>query len=95
MKDSSLNKWKTKFDPNNYKRPIKLKEDLVNFSGEKKILRKGSKINFAIARKIHDEGLKNILVSSDYFIGKYIKKDLVDPNNNEIFLSFHRETKLP
>ena len=33
----------------------------------KVILKKGSKINLVIAKKLHDDGLKNVLVDSDYF----------------------------
>ena len=68
-------KWETKFNPDDYKRPIKLRDDLVNSKDNKKILKKGSKINFVIAKKFSDEGLKNILFTSDYFLGKYVKND--------------------
>ena len=84
--DKVSQKWKTKFNPNDYKRPIKLRNDLVNFSDKKTVLKKGSKINFIIAKKIYDQGLKNILVSSDYFLGKYIKDNLKLPSSKEIFL---------
>ena len=83
--DKSSDVWKTKFDPNDYKRPIKLRNDLVSSEG-KKILKKGSKINIVIAKKLYDEGLKNISVTSDFFIGKYIKNDLLISETNEIFL---------
>ena len=78
--------WKTKFNPDDYKRTIKLRNDLINSDDGKKILKNGSKINFAIAKKLYDEGLKNILVSSDYFLGKYIKNNLLIPSTKEIFL---------
>ena len=78
--------WKTKFNPDDYKRTIKLRNDLINSDDGKQILKIGSKINFAIAKKLYDEGLKNILVSSDYFLGKYIKNDLSIPSTKEIFL---------
>ena len=84
LKEKKL--WQTKFDPNDYKRPIKLKTDLINSSDGKKILKKGSKINFIIAKKLHEDGVKNISFTSDYFIGKYIKKNLANPTSNEIFL---------
>lgn len=84
--DQKTKKWKTKFNPDDYKRPIKLRNDLINFTSGKKVLIKGSKINFAIAEKIYNEGLKNILVSSDYFLEKYIKNNLSNPSNDEIFL---------
>ncbi len=90
FKTFSFNKenktWQTKFDPNEYKRPIKLRTDLIEINKEKIILKKGSKINFIIAKKLFDDGLKNILFKSDFFIGKYIKNDLMNPQTNEIFL---------
>ena len=85
--DTETKKWKTKFDPEDYRRPIKLRTDLVNANNEKTELKKGSKINYVIAKKIFDSGLKNILVSSDYFIGKYIKSNISDTNTKEVVLS--------
>ena len=84
LKEKQL--WRTKFDPNEYKRPIKLRTDLINAKDGKKILKKGSKINFIIAKKLFDQGLKNISFTSDYFIGKYIKNNLLNPSENEVFL---------
>lgn len=78
--------WQTKFDPNEYKRPIKLRADLINSKDGKKILKKGSKINFEIAKKLFDQGLKNISFTSDYFIGKYTKNNLSNPIDKEVFL---------
>ncbi len=84
--DQKTKKWKTKFNPDDYKRPIKLRNDLINSTNGKKVLKIGSKINFVIAKKIYDEGLKNILVSSDYFLDQYIKNNLLNPLTGEIFL---------
>ena len=84
--EKNSNKWKTKFIPEDYKRPIKLRHDLVNSNNGKKVLSKGSKINYVIAKKIHDDGLKNILVTSDYFIGKYTKDDITNLSTQEVFL---------
>ena len=84
--DKTNERWETKFDPNDYKRPIKLKFDLISSKDNKKVLKKGSKINFIIAKKLFDEGLKNILFTSDFFIGKYVKGDLSNKSNNEVFL---------
>ena len=84
MKEKKL--WLTNFNPNDYKRPIKLRNDLINSKDEKIVLKKGSKINFVIAKKLFDDGLKNIAYTSEYFIGKYIKNDLKNPGDKEIFL---------
>jgi len=84
--DKNKNLWSTKFNPDDYKRPVKLKTDLVDSNNNKKVLQKGSKINFIIAKKLFDQGLKNISFSSDYFLGKYVKKDLKNPSDKEVFL---------
>ena len=84
--DKTRDKWETKFNPNDYKRPVKLRNDLVNSKDNKKVLKMGSKINFMIAKKLFDEGLKNILFTSDYFLGKYVKNDLLNQSQNEVFL---------
>ena len=84
--EKNTDKWKSKFNPEDYKRPIKLRNDLINFDNGKKILKKGSKINYVIAKKIFEEGLKNILVSSDFFLGKYTKSNIMNQNSNEIIL---------
>ena len=85
--NKSKNSWETKFNPNDYKRPIKLRSDLINSKDDKTVLKKGSKINLPIATKLYDGGLKNVLFTSDFFLGKYVKNDLSDPNKNEVFLN--------
>ncbi len=84
--DKESKKWKTKFIPEDYKRSIKLRYDLIDSNNSKKVLSKGSKINFVIANKLHDDGLKNIFVDRDYFDGKYTKDDLLNPSTKEVFL---------
>ena len=84
--DEKKKLWSTKFNPEDYKRPVKLKTDLIDSSNNKKVLQKGSKINFVIAKKLFEEGLKNISFTSDYFLGKYVKKDLNNPSSKELFL---------
>ena len=75
--DNEQGKWKTNFVPEDYKRPIKLRENLINFANGKVILKKGSKINLVIAKKLYDDGLKNILVDTNFFLGKYLISDLL------------------
>jgi len=84
--NQNTKQWITKFNPDDYKRPIKLRNDLIKSPDGKIILKKGSKINFIIAKKFYENGLKNILVSSDFFLEKYIINDLLIPTTKEIFL---------
>ena len=85
--DKQTKNWTTKFNPDDYKRPIKLRYDLINSANSKIVLKNGSKVNYVIAKKIYDEGLKNISVSSDFLLGKYIKNNLIDPTTQETFLT--------
>jgi len=84
--DKNKKIWQTKFNPDNYKRPIKLRDDLVNSKDGKIVLKKGSKINLITAKKLFDDGLKSISLNSDFFIGKYIKNNLNDTITNSTFL---------
>ena len=70
--------WTTDFDPENYRRPIKLSYDLIDPKNNKKLLSKGDKLNFIIAQKLKEKGLKSVLISKDQIIGKYISNDIKD-----------------
>ena len=72
---NSTNKWKTKFDPENYKSK-NFSEEIIDAKSNKIILKAGEKINFLQAKKLFNDGLKEVLVSSDYLRGKFLHKDL-------------------
>ena len=74
--------WNTNFVPENYKRPIKLSYDLIDYKNKKKILAKGEKLNLIIAKKLQEKGLKEILISSEQIIGKYIANDIKEKNGD-------------
>ena len=76
--------WITDFNPENYKRPIKLSFDLIDAKTNKKVLSKGEKLNFIISQKLKDKGLKSILISKEQVIGKYVANDIKDKNGEII-----------
>ena len=76
--------WSAIFNPEDYKRPIKISFDLIDAKNNKKVLSKGEKLTYVIANKLQEKGLKNILISNSQVVGKYIVKDLVDKNNEKI-----------
>ena len=76
--DDTKKMWITDFNPENYKRPIKLSHDLIDSKNNKKVLSTGEKLNFVIAKKLQEKGLKSILTSNDQIIGKYIANDIKD-----------------
>ena len=76
--------WVADFNPEKYKRPIKLSYDLIDSKTNKKILSKGEKLNLIIGKKLHEKGLKSILVSGEELIGQYIALDIKDKNGEVI-----------
>jgi len=85
--DSKLNSWSTNFKPEKYKRPVKLSFDLINKKNNKKILKKGEKLNFVLAKKIKEKNLNEIIISEKELIGKYTRQDIKNVNEELILQS--------
>ena len=79
--DEKIKKWKTKFDPENYKSK-NFSEEVIDAKSNKIIIKSGEKINYLNAKKLHNEGLKDIYVSKDSLPGKLLHKKF---NMNRIF----------
>ncbi len=73
--DKKLNKWKTKFDPENYKAK-NFSEEVIDAKNNKVVVKLGEKINFLTAKKLSNDGLKEIYVSSESLYGKFLHRDL-------------------
>ena len=74
--DNKSKKWKTKFNPENYKSK-NFSEEIIDAKTNKVIIKKGEKINYLKAKKLHSDGLKEILVSNQFLLGKYLLKQFV------------------
>ena len=74
--DNKLNKWKTKFDPENYKAK-NFSEEVIDAKNNKVVVKLGEKINFLTAKKLANDGLKEIFVSSESLYGKFLHRDLI------------------
>ena len=70
--NSKLNKWKTKFNPENYKAK-NYSEEIIDAKSGKIIVKLGEKINFVTAKKLANEGLKEIYVANPSLYGKFIQ----------------------
>ena len=79
--DKKINRWKTKFNPENYKSK-NFSEEIVDAKTQKVIVKLGEKINFLTAKKLFNEGLKEIFVSSNSLYGKYLHKDYTIKDDN-------------
>jgi len=73
--DEKINKWKTKFDPENYKSK-NFSEEVIDAKTNKVIIKLGDKINFLTAKKFSNGGLKEIYVSNESLFGKFLHKDV-------------------
>ncbi len=91
--DTTTKTWSTEFKPEKYKRPIKLLFDLIDKKNNKKILKKGEKLNFILAQKLKEKNLDKIIVSDDEIIGKYTNEDLKDSEGKLIINSGFNVTK--
>ncbi len=74
--DHNLKKWKTKFDPENYKSK-NFSEEVIDAKNNNVLIKVGEKINFLTAKKLQNDGLKDILVSNDAIYGKFLHEDIV------------------
>jgi DNA-directed RNA polymerase subunit beta len=79
--DPKTGKWKTKFNPENYKAKNFL-EEVVDSKTSKVVIKLGDKINYLNAKKLANDGLKDILVSQESLYGKFLHQD-VKVNDDE------------
>ena len=79
--DHKTEKWKTKFNPENYKTKNFL-EEVTDAKTGKVVIKLGEKTNYLNAKKLANEGLKDILVSRESLYGKFLHND-VKINNEE------------
>ncbi len=73
--DTNSQKWKTKFNPENYKAK-NFSEEVIDANTGKVVIKLGDKINYLNAKKLSNDGLKNILVSKESLYGKFLHKDV-------------------
>ncbi len=75
--------WKTAFDPTRV-RGVKLVSDLIDAKSGKAVVKAGEKITPRTARKLVDDGLKEILVPAEELVGRYVGADLVNEKTGEV-----------
>ena len=73
--DAKSSKWKTKFNPENYKAK-NFSEEVIDAKTGKVVIKPGDKINFLNAKKLANEGLKDIFVSKESLYGKFLHTDI-------------------
>ncbi len=73
--DPKTEKWKTKFNPENYKAK-NFSEEVIDAKTGQVVIKLGDKINFLSAKKLANDGLKDILVSRESLFGKFLHRDV-------------------
>lgn len=73
--DVKTEKWKTKFNPENYKAK-NFAEEVIDAKTGEVVIKLGDKINFLNAKKLANDGLKDILVSRESLFGKILHRDI-------------------
>jgi DNA-directed RNA polymerase subunit beta len=77
--------WQTAFVPD-LMRGIKLASDLRNASNGKVVAEAGAKLTPRLARRLQEQGLKEILVASEELVGRYAAADLINEETGEIYI---------
>jgi DNA-directed RNA polymerase subunit beta len=80
--DPKTQKWKTKFNPENYKAK-NFSEEVVDAKTGNVVIKLGEKINYLNAKKLANDGLKDILVSRESLYGKFLHKDIKVSDDEE------------
>jgi len=76
--------WKTPFDPTRY-RGHKIIHDLIDARTGRVRLEAGEKLPPVKAKKLFDDGLKEVQVGPEEMIGRFLATDLVNEQTGEIY----------
>ncbi|MBV8650843.1 MAG: DNA-directed RNA polymerase subunit beta, partial [Alphaproteobacteria bacterium] len=77
--------WMAAFDPNRYK-GVKLTTDLIDAkTGDVKV-EAGAKLTPRMARKLQEEGLKEILVPHEDLVGHFLAADIINEDTGEVYV---------
>ncbi len=75
--------WVTDFVADNY-RGIKLKHDLIDASTNRAKVKTGTKVTARQAKKLIEDGLKQVVISEDELCGSFIARNIIDSETGEV-----------
>ena len=76
--------WTTIFDEENFNN-IRITFDLIDAKNNSVKKKSGSRISLDEAKKMKQEGLKEIFFSNQTIVGKYLAEDIINESTGEIF----------
>jgi len=80
--DTKTGKWKSKFNPENYKAK-NFSEEVIDAKNGNIVIKLGDKVNYLTAKKLATDGLKDILVSQESLYGKCLHRDVKVSDDEE------------
>ncbi len=82
--------WKVKFIPEKF-HGLKPTHDLIDAKTGDVVVEAGTKISPRKARLLADDGLKDLLVTTEDMIGRYAAEDMIDEQNGEVLIEAGEE----
>jgi DNA-directed RNA polymerase subunit beta len=79
------NGWSTEFNPDEV-RSLKLSTDLIDAKTNKVVAKAGTRLNKRVINKLKEEGLKELLITSEALIGKFSAKSVANDKTGEVIL---------
>jgi len=76
--------WRTKFDAERFK-GFKPATDLIDAKSKEVVVEAGKKITPRLAKKLVEEGLKELFFTNEELYGSYVSQELVNPKTGEIY----------
>ncbi len=76
--------WRTPFDAQRF-RGLKPSVDLIDAKTKKVVVEAGKKMTPRLARKLAEDGLKDLLVRDEELYGHFLADELVNPKTGEIY----------
>ncbi len=81
--DTKRDGWRMPFDPERL-RGVRPGTDLVNAKTGKVAIEAGTKVSPRLARKLHDEGLRELLVEDEAVHGRFLSDDVIDVESGTV-----------
>ena len=82
--------WRTVYQPDRI-RGLKLTHDLINAKSGKVVAEAGTKLTPPLARKLENQGLKELLVTPEEMLGRYAAYDIINEETGEIYIEAGEE----
>ncbi|PQA85443.1 DNA-directed RNA polymerase subunit beta [Hyphococcus luteus] len=76
--------WTMPYNPERWK-GVKVERDLINAKNGEVVLEAGKKLSARAAKKLAEDGLKDLLLSDEEMIGRFFASDLVNFDSGEIY----------